>query len=196
MIPKASIDKKSQTSGNDFLLVEVKEGLTLPLNKADWNETGKIKIDHRSWVKGSVYGHIDAEKLNEVLVGYIFMCAENEFLRWSDEDAKKAIERALSIMRYSESIPAHTEWADNAEFEEFALSRLIEIIKSDENLNILEVLQRAEALNTEAELSENKKLVQIYERIIYELTECSLKDFESLKEEIKFSALRFVTTKK
>lgn len=185
MIPKDSLDKKPK----NILLVEVKEGLTLPLNKADWDETGKIKIDHRTWAKESVYRHIDSETLNEIIVGYIFVCAENEFLRWSDEDAKKAIERALSIMRYSESIPAHTEWTDNAESEEYALSRLIEIINSDENLNILEVLKRTEVLKTEAELSANKKRVQVYERIIYELTECSLKEFESLKAEIKFSAI-------
>lgn len=180
------IDSVKHQLDRDFniLSVNVTDEVNLIVDKNEWDEVGKIKIDHYSWDKDSIYRHFNKKYINNKIIEQITVIAENEFLRWTDEYAKNSIMQLIKFIHFDSNIPEHPAWEDDTTFEKIALQLLIEILKSDKYLNLIEASNKTNLLKEEAERSGDAKKVQVYERIAYELKQCSLNEFTELKKAI------------
>lgn len=83
----------------------------------------------------------------------------------------------------TEDPPAHPLW-EGDEFEKEALDALFEIIKTDVKIEQNEALKLARKKRTEARTAKNEKRKELYDRIVFELTEASAREFEGLKKEV------------
>lgn len=146
-------------------------------------KTNAIKIHHYSWLENSVYRYYDKAYVNNEIENSILILIENEFFKWDEKYIKDALRKSIKIVPYDGELPSCSEWEDKSEFEQKALEALLQIVKSETILNIVEALNAVQKKLCQAKLFENKKDVQIYERLKYELTECSIKEFEALKQE-------------
>ena len=144
----------------------------------------EIKLDHYSWSESSVYRFYDKEFVNKEIEDAMGFMINNPLFNWDMEPAKKAIRKLLKIVHYDDNLPSWSEWKDKNEFEREALGNLVGLLKNSKTANILQVLDFVQNKLREAKLFENKKDAQLYERIKYELTECTLKEFEDLKKAV------------
>lgn len=140
-----------------------------------------IKIDHYSWPEDSIYRYFEKEFINKHLIKEVEIAVENEFLRWDSATAKKFVIDGLRWMRIDGNIPVHDACCDSHNFENLAIKTLKSLVQRYYDLEIIDILYKAKHLLQTAKQEENVLLKQIYERIIYELNECSLKEFAELK---------------
>ena len=145
----------------------------------------KIKLNHYSWTEESPYRNYEKEYVNQTIENTKQILIENEFFRWDTEYSIKAIRKLIKIVRYDDNLPSNSEWDDKGEFERLALFELVKIVKSAWIVNVEDALKEVQKKLREAKLFENKRNTQIYERLQYELRECSIKEFEALKSEKK-----------
>lgn len=142
-------------------------------------------IDHSSWCVNSIFRHVSKQNIRNLINKQIEIVLENEFLRWDEEFAKKTIVDLLATFNYDKGIPAHSEWKDDIEFENKAINALKSIICDTSNSEISNIIHTVENLIKESKNANDVKCTQIYERILYELNECSFKEFSALKALIK-----------
>ncbi|MDE7430305.1 MAG: hypothetical protein K2N34_00060, partial [Lachnospiraceae bacterium] len=173
---------------NDFASevfdVELTSGTHILIEKQHWDEIGHITIDHYSWCVNSIYRHVSKRDILNIINKQIEIVLENEFLRWDDEFAKKTIVDLLAVFNYDKEIPAHSEWKDDIEFENKAINVLRSILCDTSNSEISNIIHTVENLIKESKNTNDIKCTQIYERILYELNECSFKEFSALKASI------------
>ncbi|MDE6442773.1 MAG: hypothetical protein K2L12_08500 [Clostridia bacterium] len=150
----------------------------------DKSKTDKIKLDHYSWSESSVYRYYEKDFINKEIEDAMGFIINNPLFNWDMEPAKKAIRKLLKIVHYGDNLPSCSEWKDKKAFEREALENLVSLLKNSRNANILQVLDFVQNKLREAKLFENKKDAQLYERLKYELTECTLKEFEDLKKAV------------
>lgn len=143
-----------------------------------------IKIDHYSWSKYSIYRYFEKEFINKHLIREVEIAVENEFLRWDSATAKKFVINGLGWMRIDGNIPVHNAYKDTREFENLAIEILKSLIQKNYDMGIIDILHMAKHLLQTAEQENNVSAKQIYERIVYELSNCSLTEFDDLKNEI------------
>lgn len=143
-----------------------------------------IKIDHYSWSEHSAYRFFDKEYVNEEIERSMESLIENELFRWDADYSKKALRKLIGLVHYDAELPSCSEWEDKKQFEQKALETLVKIVKSTGVLNVDDALNEVQKKLREAKLFENKKDIQVYERLEYELTECSVKEFNALKQEL------------
>lgn len=143
-----------------------------------------IKIDHYSWHEDSPFRYLDKKLLIEDFMRKAAIAVENEFLHWDSEYAKKATIGNLGMIRNDENIPPHTDWDDDSAFDNVAIDTLKALIRENETSEITDILRKAERLLQEFNQKGDTRLAQICERILYELNECSLKEFYALKRAV------------
>lgn len=174
---------------NDFASeaydVELTSGAHILIEKQQWDEIGHVTIDHSSWCVNSIFRHVSKQNIRNLINKQIEIVLENEFLRWDEEFAKKTIVDLLATFNYDKGIPAHSEWKDDIEFENKAINALKSIICDTSNSEISNIIHTVENLIKESKNANDVKCTQIYERILYELNECSFKEFSALKALIK-----------
>lgn len=143
-----------------------------------------IKLDHYSWPEDSPYRNYEKEYVNSTIENTIETLIENEFFRWDTEYSKKALRKLIKTVRYDGNLPSCSEWENVVEFERLALYELVKIVKCKEISSVVDALDEVKKKLCEAKLFEDAKNEQLYERLHYELTECSIKEFEALKREV------------
>lgn len=143
-----------------------------------------IKIDHYSWPEDSIYRYFEKELINKHLIKEVEIAVENEFLRWDNAAPKKFVVNGLGWMRIDGNIPVHDACCDSHKFENLAIETLRALVQRNSDLDIIDVLHKAKHLLQTAKEEDDILLKQIYERIIYELNECSLKEFSELKRAV------------
>ena len=143
-----------------------------------------VKLNHYSWNEESPYRYYEKEYVNQKIEDAIQIIVENEFFRRETEYSKKTLCKLIKTVRYDNDLPSCSEWENVAEFESIALFELVKIVKNIVYASLVDALKEVQKKLREAKLFENKKDIQIYERLQYELTECSIKEFEALKIEI------------
>ena len=79
------------------------------------------------------------------------------------------------------NIPSSDAWEDVHAFENNAIMSLRSLIQDNSDLEITDLVRNVNFLLQEAKTQEDIRLAQIYERIIHELNECSLREFNDLK---------------
>ncbi len=169
---------------SNFYDIELESGAHILIEKQHWDEIGHIKIDHYSWCVNSIYRHINKQDLLNIINKQIDILVENEFLRWSDDFAKNAIINLIAVLNYDNAIPAHSEWKDDIEFENKAIDVLKSILCDNFDYEINNIIHMVEDLIKESKNTNDTKYMQIYERILYELNECSFKEYTALKASI------------
>ncbi len=140
-----------------------------------------VKIDHYSWHEDSPFRYLDKKLLNKEFMKWVTIAVENEFLHWDSEYAKNAMIRGLGMVRNDEIIPPHAAWEDDSAFDDAAIEALKSLVRENESLEITDIVRKAEQNLQNANSKGDTRLAQIYERILYELNECSLKEFYALK---------------
>lgn len=150
-----------------------------------WNKIEDcVKIEHYSWHEESPFRYLDKQFLNEHLMRSVEIAVENEFLSWDNEASKRFMIKCFGMMRYDENIPPHTAWTDDAAFKKAAIETLKTLIRENESSEIIDIVRKAEQHLVNAGQKGDVLLAQIYERILYELNECSLKEFNALKRNV------------
>lgn len=167
-------DEKKSDSEDDFM-----DALFKDKPKKD-----EIKLDHYSWSENSVYRFYEKEFVNKEIEDTICMLVKNELFRSDMDFCKRSLRLLIKNLHYEDKLPSCSEWEDKNELERKALEILVKLLKNSKDANILQVLDFVRNKLREAKLFENKKDAQLYERIKYELTECTLKEFESLKKAV------------
>lgn len=155
----------------------IKQYFCLP----DDMQIDKIKIDHYSWSDNSLYRYFDKQLINMRLIRQVEIAVENEFLRWDDDYSKQIMIEGLGLIRCDRNIPSNDAWEDTNAFENAAIKSLQSLIQENDDLDILGAVRKSEYQLQEAKKREEVRLAQIYERILYELNECSLREFNELK---------------
>lgn len=146
------------------------------------NLIDRIKIDHYSWPENSIYRYLTKEVINNEIMRQVEIVVENEFLRWDDEYSKCFMIEGLSLIRRDKDLPISDAWEDIHTFESVAIKSLQEIIKDHSDMEITDIIYNVECQLQEAKKLNKIQLMQIYERILYELNECSLREFYELKK--------------
>ncbi len=145
------------------------------------NPVNQIKIDHYSWSEKSIYRYYDKQLINRRLIRQVEIAVENEFLKWDNEESKRFMIDGLSLMRCDRNIPSSDAWEDANALENAAIKSLQSLIQENVDLDIMSAVCEVECQLQEAKTQEDIRLVQIYERILYELNECSMREFNELK---------------
>lgn len=146
--------------------------------------TDCLKIDHYSWPEDSIYRYFEKEFINNRLIREAEIAVENEFLRWNDEASKRFMIEGLGLIHLDRNIPSSKAWGDVHTFERAAIGYLQSLIRDNLDSNIVNIVNKAELHLQEARNKDDIRLTQIYERILYELNECSLREFNELKKTI------------
>lgn len=144
-----------------------------------------LKIDHYSWTKDFVYRYFDKEYINGEIEREIKLLMGNEALCVDSDCLQKVLLKLMKSVPYDGNIPSYSEWDDKKKFEQKALETLVKIVAAPDVSTIADALNEVQKKLREAKLFEDKKCAQIYERLYYELTECSVKEFNALKREVK-----------
>lgn len=142
-------------------------------------KNGRIKIDHYSWKKTSPYRVFEKDEFNAACMRKL----EGEF-RLFDMEAQKQIRWISYNMHIDpENLPKHPSWEDS-EFEKQALDTLFKIVKKRRGLKQETALRYAEKEFAKAKEINDIKQQEIYERIVFELTEASMYEYEDLVKEV------------
>ena len=115
-----------------------------------------------------------------------------------DEDPFEALEnfqaKHMKLLRENEkkpkpsanpfvvAIPGHPSWDSEFEFIRTVRQQKVQIIKSDITMGVKGAIKRTESLCNEAKSSGDKKLAEVYERIVYELNNTSAYQYKKLKK--------------
>lgn len=141
----------------------------------EMRKNARIKIDHYSWPKRSMYRIFEKDDLNR-------RCMEKieEYKKNPNPDNVTAI-RTMAYMLCVDppELPAHPSW-DDKEFEREALGALFKIISTKKDI------RRGEALRLARSRARTKDIrkKEIFERIIFEFREAREDEFEELVAEV------------
>lgn len=142
----------------------------------------RIKIDHYSWPEKSPYRMYEKDQCNELI--------KQKIEEYSKLPQTKELRHGLrilvtSVMRFDpDNLPEHPSWEDDREFEKEALDALFAIIKTDREITQENALKSAREARAKAGNSKDKKRKEIYDRIVFELTEACEREFNALKQEV------------
>ena len=109
------------------------------------------------------------------------IAVENEFLRWDDDYSKQIMIEGLGLMRCDKNIPSSDAWENVRTFETVAIKSLQSLIQENGDLDIVDAVCKVGCQLKEAKKRGDVQFAQIYERILYELNECSMREFNELK---------------
>ena len=138
-----------------------------------------IKLDHYSWRKTSPYRVFEKEEFNAACMRKLE--GEGSFF---DLEAQKQIRWISNNLHIDpDNLPTHPSWEDS-EFEKQALDILFKIVKMHRGLKQETALRYAEEELAEAKEVNNLKQQEIFERIVFELTEASEEEYDDLKKEV------------
>lgn len=142
-------------------------------------ENEHINIDHCSWPENSIYRAFDRKTYNEHCRQLIEECKASP-----DYERMRVVRILLkSAVIITEDAPAHPSWDDN-EFEKAAMDALFEIMRTDSGIEREDALKAAKKARAEARAAKDKRRKEIYDRIVFELTEADARQFEGLKKEV------------
>ena len=143
-------------------------------------KNGHIRIDHYSWPLHSSYRIYSKERMNKALENLL------KYAETVKDDASQQRGIRAFIRQFHtdpENLPKHPSW-DDKEFEEEALYCLFEIIRTNSEIKQSTARRLARSARAQARAQKDKKRIELYDRILFELTEASDKEFVALKAEV------------
>ena len=98
-------------------------------------------------------------------------------------DTVKRIEDKKNAPISADVMPAHSFWADESEFIEVLMERLERLIKSDLKMGQQKALKKAETYLEAVRDTHDLRMIQVYERLVYELKNISPNLYRQLKKQ-------------
>ncbi|MDE6441380.1 MAG: hypothetical protein K2L12_01330 [Clostridia bacterium] len=83
----------------------------------------------------------------------------------------------------AEVIPQHDLWADETEFSNVVTERMKRLIRSDKNMGRQGAVKKAETYLDAVRDTHDGKMVQVYERLVYEIKNTSNYSYKKLKKQ-------------
>ncbi len=79
-------------------------------------------------------------------------------------------------------IPKRSSWDNENDFMRFCAERILALVKSDKKMGRQDALKKAKVLLEDARKTENKKIIEVYESIVFELQNMTNYYYNKLRE--------------
>ncbi len=119
--------------------------------------------------------------------------AENEDSSSDLNERKDAIQNLVSVLNKiadkkkapinANEMPLHPSWTNEDEFAEVVMERMERLIKSDKRMGQVGAVKKAETYLEAVRDTHDRKMVQVYERVVYEIKNTSSYLYGQLKKQ-------------
>lgn len=135
----------------------------------------------------------EEDEVYDNVINRIFYANESEDSSSNSTERKEAMQNLVSVLNKiadkkkspitADEMPLHPSWDNDDEFNNCVMDRLQRLIKSDKRMGQKVALKKAETYLEAVRDTHDRKMVQVYERLVYKIKNISIYLYGQLKKQ-------------